>query len=75
MGDDVNVEYDVSFAETVLFLVALFFTSLSFFVSLCVSHLPVYARMFSALMGDNVAPRKEFINQHADNLKLDDLDF
>lgn len=35
----------------------------------------VPSRIFSVLMGDNVAPRKEFINQHANNLKLDDLDF
>eukprot|EP00752_Nemacystus_decipiens_P008038 g7183.t1 len=32
-------------------------------------------RIFSVLMGDNVGPRKEFINEHANNLKLDDLDF
>lgn len=31
--------------------------------------------IFSVLMGDNVGPRKEFINEHANNLKLDDLDF
>lgn len=34
-----------------------------------------FRRIFSVLMGDNVVPRKEFINEHANNLKLDDLDF
>jgi len=34
-----------------------------------------FGRIFSVLMGDNVGPRKEFINEHANNLKLDDLDF
>ena len=28
----------------------------------------------SILMGDSVAPRKEFISKHAENLKIDDLD-
>ncbi|CAN0193803.1 unnamed protein product, partial [Discosporangium mesarthrocarpum] len=32
-------------------------------------------RIFTALMGDNVTPRKEFINQHATQLQLEDLDF
>ncbi|CAM9371128.1 unnamed protein product [Chrysoparadoxa australica] len=32
-------------------------------------------KMFSVLMGDNVAPRKEFINQNAESLSLSDLDF
>ena len=30
--------------------------------------------MLSILMGDAVAPRKDFISTHAENLKLDDLD-
>eukprot|EP00611_Tribonema_gayanum_P020945 TRINITY_DN3923_c0_g1_i4.p1 TRINITY_DN3923_c0_g1~~TRINITY_DN3923_c0_g1_i4.p1 ORF type:complete len:559 (-),score=251.87 TRINITY_DN3923_c0_g1_i4:225-1901(-) len=32
-------------------------------------------KMFTMLMGDHVAPRKEFINTHAKSLVLDDLDF
>jgi DNA gyrase/topoisomerase IV subunit B len=32
-------------------------------------------QMFTMLMGDHVAPRKEFINTHAKTLALDDLDF
>jgi DNA gyrase/topoisomerase IV subunit B len=31
--------------------------------------------MFSMLMGDLVAPRKEFINSNAASLQLNDLDF
>lgn len=31
--------------------------------------------IFSVLMGDNVMPRKEYINDHASILQLDDLDF
>ena len=43
-------------------------------VPLCAIHVK-HASIFSVLMGDNVDPRKEFINEHANNLKLDDLDF
>jgi len=32
-------------------------------------------KMFSVLMGDNVIPRKEFITENAEKLKLEDLDF
>lgn len=32
-------------------------------------------RLFSALMGDNVAPRKEFILANAERLNLSDLDY
>lgn len=32
-------------------------------------------KMFSVLMGDNVQPRKEFITNNADRLKLEDLDY
>ena len=32
-------------------------------------------KMFSVLMGDSVQPRKEFITNNAERLKLSDLDF
>jgi DNA gyrase subunit B len=32
-------------------------------------------RLFSVLMGDNVAPRKEFITTNAEKLRVEDLDF
>jgi DNA gyrase/topoisomerase IV subunit B len=32
-------------------------------------------RMFSVLMGDNVAPRKEFITANAGRIRSEDLDF
>ena len=32
-------------------------------------------KTFSTLMGDNVLPRKEFITNNADRMKVEDLDF
>jgi DNA gyrase subunit B len=32
-------------------------------------------RLFTILMGDGVGPRKEFITENAERLKLEDLDF
>jgi len=32
-------------------------------------------KLLTLFMGDNVQPRKDYINNNADNFKLEDLDF